>query len=125
MAEITVHWNDAAYDELMNSVTGPVADLLRDLSGQVVTVAQAAVHVRTMDRHDRRRRAGANSTAHAPGYTKSLIRPHLGRGTLTGQLYGGANAPGSPGVFLEYPAEQMDRAYPFLTTGLDSLMGRI
>lgn len=125
MGTITVRWNDRAYDDLMNSVTGPVADMLRELSDQIVTVARGAVHVRTLDPKDRRRRAGRNSTAHIPGYTKSLIRPHLGRGTLTGQLYGGANAPGSPGIFLEYPAEQMDRAYPFLTTGLDSLMGSI
>jgi hypothetical protein len=38
-----------------------------------------------------------------------------------GGLYGGVNAEADPTIFLEKPAEQMDRKYPFLTTGLDSL----
>jgi hypothetical protein len=41
------------------------------------------------------------------------------RGTYT--LYGGVNAAGNPGIFLEAPAEQMTRKYPFLTTAMDSL----
>lgn len=123
MSDIKITWNDAAYQDLMKSADGPVARMLNELSAQVATVARQVVHVRNPLTRDRRRRAGRNSTAQPPGYTKALIRPHLGRGTLTGNLYGGANAPGNPGLFLEYPAEQMDDRYPFLTTGLDSITG--
>ena len=119
---IKIIWDQKAIDGVMKSVDGPVARMLNELSAQVVTVAKSVVPVRNPARGSRGR-AGRNSTAHKPGYTKELIRPHLGRGSLTGNLYGGANAPGSPGIFLEYPAEQMTRAYPFLTTGLDSLAG--
>lgn len=120
---IDIHWDDKALDDLMKSADGPVARMLNELSAQVAAVARTVVPVRNPARGSRGR-AGRNSTAHEPGYTKALIRPHLGRGALTGNLYGGANAPGSPGIFLEYPAEQMTRQYPFLTTGLDSLAGR-
>jgi hypothetical protein len=122
MAVIKIIWNQAALDDLLKSVDGPVAKLLNELSAQVARVARSVVPVRNPARGSRGY-AGRNSTAHAPGYTKALIRPHLGKGSLTGNLYGGANAPGSPGIFLEYPAEQMHDKYPFLTTGLDSLTG--
>jgi hypothetical protein len=118
----SVRWDQAALDDVLKSADGPVGRMLIELSDQVAQVARNVVPVRNPARGSRGR-AGRNSTAHAPGYTKALIRPHLGRGTLTGNLYGGANAPGSPGIFLEYPAEQMTRQFPFLTTGLDSLAG--
>jgi len=118
-----IRWDDRTLDELLKSPEGPVGKLLLDLSVQVADVARSVVRVRDPLTRDRRRRAGRGSTAHPPGYTKALIRPHLGRGTITGSLYGGANAPGSPGIFLEYPARQMDDRYPFLTTGLDSIAG--
>lgn len=118
-----IHWDDRALDELLKSPDGPVGKMLLDLSVHVADVARSVVRVRNPLTRDRRHRAGRNSTAHPPGYTKALIRPHLGRGTITGNLYGGANAPGSPGIFLEYPASQMDDRYPFLTTGLDSISG--
>jgi len=118
-----IRWNEKALDDLLNSPDGPVGRMLLGLSVQVADVARSVVRVRDPLTRDRRRRAGRNSTAQPPGYTKALIRPHLGRGTITGNLYGGANAPGSPGIFLEYPARQMDDQYPFLTTGLDSISG--
>lgn len=122
MADVTIRWDQAALDDLLKGPDGPVARLLAEMSAQIVAVARSVVPVRNPAKGSRGR-AGRNSTAHVPGYTKALIRPHLGRGPATGNLYGGANAPGSPGIFLEYPAEQMSRKYPFLTTGLDSLAG--
>lgn len=122
VGQADIRWSQAAIDDLMKSADSPVARLLMELSEQVAAVARAVVPVRNPAKGSRGR-AGRNSTAHVPGYTKALIRPHLGRGSITGSLYGGANAPGSPGIFLEYPAEQMTRKYPFLTTGLDSLAG--
>jgi hypothetical protein len=120
--DIKITWSQEAINGLMNSVDGPVARMLNELSAQVAAVARQAVPVRNPARGSRGW-AGRNSTAQPPGYTKALIRPHLGRGALTGNLYGGANAPGNPGIFLEYPASQMTHKYPFLTTGLDSIIG--
>lgn len=109
-----------AVDELLNDPAGPVGQLIAELSEQVATVARQAVPVRDPATRNRRRRAGHGSTAHAPGYTKANIRVH---GPIRGHtsLYGGVNSPGSPSIFLEYPASQMTRKYPFLTVGLDSL----
>lgn len=121
---ITITWSQAALDSLFGSVDGPVARLLMEVSGEAAMIARGAVHVRSMNPKDRRRRAGRNSTAQVPGFTKASIRAHLGRGTATGNLYGGVNAAGNAGVFLEYPASQMDRKYPFLTTALDAIEAR-
>lgn len=109
-----------AVDDLLNDPAGPVGRLIAELSGRVAVIARRAVPVRDPATRNRRRRAGLHSTAHAPGYTKANIRVH---GPVRGHssLYGGVNAPGSPAIFLEYPASQMTRKYPFLTTGLDSL----
>lgn len=121
---IVIKWSQRALHSLFSSTDSPVARWLIDVSDEAAEIARRAVRVRSMNPRDRRRRAGANSTAAPPGYTKALIRPHLGRGTITGQLYGGVNAPGVPGLFLEYPASQMDRKYPFLTTALDEIEAR-
>lgn len=110
----------ASVDELLNDPAGPVGQLIAELSERVAVVARRTVPVRDAGTRNRRRRAGHGSTAHAPGYTKANIRVH---GPVRGHssLYGGVNAPGSPSIFLEYPADQMTRKYPFLTVGLDSL----
>jgi hypothetical protein len=122
--DIKITWSPAALDGLFKNADSPLARMLMEMSEEVATTARRLVPVRTLDRRDRRRRAGANSTAQAVGFTKASIRPHLGRGVLTGELYGGVNAAGNAGIFLEYPASQMEHAYPFLTTALDTLVAR-
>lgn len=120
-----VHLSDAAVDDLLKSWDGPVGRMITELSDEITTVAKSAVRVR--DPKSKAGRAGPKSTAHPPGYTKALTRRHLGRGSRTGNIYGGANAPGSPGIFLEYPAIQIAlnaHRYPFLTSGLDAIQGR-
>lgn len=125
MAEpVRITWDQAALDRLFGSVDGPVARMLMELSEEAAMIARAEVHVRTLNPRDRRRRAGRGSSAQVPGFTKASIRTHLGRGAMTGELYGGVNAAGNAGIFLEYPAEQYDRKYPFLTTALDAIQAR-
>lgn len=115
-----VDLNDAAVSELLTDPAGPVGQILLELSEQIVTVARAAVHVRDIP-GDRRHRAGRRSTARPPGFTRDSIRVYPPRrGTYN--LYAGANAAADPTIFLEMPASQMSRPYPFLTTGLDSLV---
>ena len=110
----------AAVDDLLNDPAGPVGQLIAELSERAADVARISVPVRDPATRDRRRRAGRGSSALPPGYTKARIRRH---GPVRGHssLYGGVNAPGNPGIFLEYPAIQYSRKCPFLTTGLDSL----
>jgi hypothetical protein len=122
---LVLRWNQARLEDLLNSPDGPVGRLIAELSGQAAAVARSAVRVRSVP-GTRRTRAGRNSTAVPPGFTKASIRVH---GPVTGSrggLYGGVNAALVPTVFLEHDpdgAEQMDRQYPFLTTGLESLAG--
>lgn len=115
-----VNIDAAAVEELLTDPEGPVGQLIAELSAQIVTVATAVVPVRDPATRDRRKRAGRNSDARPPGFTKANIRVH---GPVRGifGLYGGANAPADPTIFLELPAEQLERKYPFLTTGLESL----
>lgn len=122
---VNVHLSQAAIDGALNDWEGPVGRMIIELSDEITTVAKATVRVRNP--HSKAGRAGPNSTAHPPGYTKALTRRHLGKGSRTGTIYGGANAPGSPGLFLEYPAIQIAlnaHRFPFLTTGLDAIEGR-
>ena len=117
-----IRWHEAALEEELNSIDGPVGRLIMELSDQAALIARAAVRVRNVP-GDRRHRAGRGSTASPPGFTKASIRTHIARGSLGG-LYGGVNAAGNPGLFLEYPASQMDRKYPFLTVALDAIRAR-
>jgi hypothetical protein len=112
--------NRPSVDMLLNDPAGPVGQLIAELSERVATVARDTVPVRNPAAKNRRRRAGRGSSAQPPGWTKASIKVH---GPVRGHsnLYGGVNAAGNPGIFLEYPARQMNRKYPFLTTGIDSL----
>ena len=116
----SVRLNDAAIEEMLMDPVGPVGVMLAEMSEQIVTVAVAVVPVRDPATRDRRKRAGRNSSARPPGFTKASIHAH---GPVRGifNLYAGANAAADPAIFLEQPADQLDRKYPFLTTGLESL----
>lgn len=113
MSDVVI--SQEAVDELMRDINGPVGDLMRDLSKQIADVARAKVRVRIPGTH----RTGRTSNAKSPGYTKAHITSTVGHSKLhDGMVFGGAEAPGDPGIFLEAPAEQMHEKYPFLTTGL-------
>lgn len=102
----------------MRDIDGPVGDLMRNISHQIANVARDKVRIRTPGSH----RTGRTSNANAPGYTKANITSTVGHSKLhDGLVFGGAEAPGNPGIFLEAPAEQMHEKYPFLTTGLWSV----
>jgi hypothetical protein len=109
-----IDWDDGAIEELLNSVDGPVGQMVQELSEQVATVARNTVHIRT---------GPGGSTANPPGFTRASITAHLGYGSSG--IFGGANAAADPAIFLEYPADQMKESYPFLTTGLWSIAGEL
>lgn len=121
---IEIEWDDAALDDLLNSLEGPVGQFIGELSLRASIVATSVVHVRPGTPASAT--TGRTSNARPPGFTKARIRPHLARGAVTGGLYGGVNAPADPTIFLEMPAEQirnLGHVFPFLTTGLYSLEG--
>jgi hypothetical protein len=118
MADEPVIISQEAIDELMRDENGPVGDLMRDLARQMATVAREKVAVRVPGSQ----RTGRTSSARAPGFTKSHITYTVGHSKLhNGYVFGGAEAPGNPGIFLEAPAVQMEDTHPFLTTGLWSV----
>ena len=107
-----------AIHDLLNSMDGPVGRLLDDLSQQVVAVARRTVRVRHGNTWSPR------SDARPEGFTLANIEETL-HYDGAGRLWGGAGAPEDPALFLEEPAEQIrteGHRYPFLTTGLDSLV---
>jgi hypothetical protein len=120
VAEFEVHLNDAAIYDLLNGADGPVAQLLDELSERAAAVARARVPVRVPDFGIRRRRHFRGlSTAFPPGYT--LVSIHSNVHWYNGLIYGGIASVEEPTIFLEYPAEQMHRKYPFMSTAFDSL----
>jgi hypothetical protein len=117
-----IRWDDAAFDDLLNSWDGPVGEFIAELSDRVALVARAAVRVRVNMRGSPGR-AGPHSTARPPGFTKADIRSHRGQHADSGRIYGGANVAMDPGIYLEWPARQMNARYPFMTTGLEAIEG--
>ena len=113
-------FNDAAINGMLTDPDGPVGQLVAELSERGVQVARSVVRVRDVP-GTRRTRAGRNSTARPPGFTKASIHVHGPVRGSRGGLYGGGNSAADPTIFLEDPASQMSRRYPFMTTGLDSL----
>lgn len=110
-----VRIDEAAVFALVNDEDGPVGQFITELAGQAALVARAVVPVRTEPTWSDR------SNARPPGFTKAAIR--VARGHVNGHFWASANAPADPALFLEDPAEQLHRKYPFLTTGLWSLEG--
>jgi hypothetical protein len=110
--------SEAAVQALLDDEHGMVGRFLQDLADQMATVARATVPVRTTPTWSSR------SNARPPGFTKAAIRTRMGHHP-SGALWASANAPADPALFLEEPAEQLHRKYPFLTTGLWSLQGAI
>jgi hypothetical protein len=109
-----------AVEELLTDPAGPVGRLLQELAVQGTVIARAAAPVRNTARGSRGR-AGRGSSALPPGYTKAGVRTHDVRVGRAGTLYAGVDAPAEPAIYLEYPASQMHRKYPFLTVALDAL----
>lgn len=110
----SVHLSEAAIYDLLNGMNGPVALLLDTLSEQAASVARANVPIRKT-----RLGGSQRSTSFPPGYTLESI--HSNVHWYNGLIYGGIAAVELPTIFLEYPASQMKRSYPFMSTAFDSI----
>lgn len=121
MAEFEVHLNDVVIYDMLNGMDGPVALMLDEISERAAAIARATVRVRHLDFDipRRRRHSRGVSTSFPPGYT--LVSIHSNVHWYNGLIYGGIAAVELPTIFLEYPAEQMHRKYPFMSTAFDSM----
>lgn len=113
-------------DALMRDIDGPVGDFMRDTARKIAAVATVVAPVlKPGNVWSPRSSAFRTDTGlyKPPGYLKSHITWTVGHSKLHGgQVFGGAEAPGNPGLFLEAPAEQLEEKHPFLSTGLDSIV---
>lgn len=122
MADFEVHLDDVVIYDLLNGADGPLAAYLDTISERAAAVARATVPVRHPQLYGIRRRRhdrAGNSTSFPPGYT--LVSIHSNVHWYGGLIYGGIAAVEEPTIFLEYPASQMEHAYPFMSTAFDSL----
>jgi len=107
-----VRLDHTAIHDLLNGPDGPVTRLMTELSERVATVARVKVRVRSSPRTPR-------SDSAPRGFTKASIRADVH--WHQGLVYGGAVAAEEPTFFLEDPAEQLERRYPFMSTAIDTL----
>jgi hypothetical protein len=121
VADFEIHLNDVVIYDILNGADGPLAAYLDTISERAAAVARANAPVRHLQFGGRRRRGdrAGNSTSFPPGYT--LVSIHSNVHWYGGLIYGGIAAVEEPTIFLEYPASQMDHAYPFMSTAFDSL----
>lgn len=113
-----IEWDDAALEQLLNSIDGPVGRWLADKTEAMTSYAKASAPIQKPQNFSR----GKRSTSYLPrsfGYLKGSVRPVMGY-TTSGQLYGGTNAAYGPTFFLEYgggPHHGAERI-PFLSAAL-------
>lgn len=120
MADFILIWDDLATWEMLNDPGDLVGAMVLQLSEQAAAVARGVVHVLPGTPRSGIWTSRSNAVR-PPGTTRRSIAIH---GPLIGAhgITGGVNASADPTIFLEYPAEQMYERYPFLTTGLESLV---
>jgi hypothetical protein len=113
-----VEWNEAAIEDLLNSVDGPVGRYLTEKMTEMTAYAVAAAPIQKPKNYS----WGRDSSSYLPrsfGYLKGTVRPHMGY-TISGQLYSGTNAAWGPTLFLEYGGGRYGHAerIPFMSAAL-------
>lgn len=122
MADNDVNIDELAVEEYMHDIGGDMGLFLAEAATVIAGVAAARAPVMKPWNLGRGR---STTQALPPGSTKASIRPHGPAFDSAGNIYSGANANANATVFLEKPAKQMKKEYPFLSSGLWSLSGWI
>lgn len=115
-----IDWDNASLEWLLNSPDGPVGQMLEELGMKATEVAKVAAPIQKPQNWS----WGRNSTSYQPrsfGYLKDSVNYHMGYTKMGHQLFSGVNAAYGPTLFLEKPARQQHRSYPFLTEALWSV----
>jgi hypothetical protein len=111
----------AALDELLNSPAGPVGQVIEELSVQATGIAEAAAPFQKPENHSWSFTKSTSYTPWSTIYLKVNTRPSGFLYNARGQIFSGVNAPYGPTLFLERPARQLHRKYPFLSTAVDTV----
>lgn len=115
--DVQFNLDESTISVFLNDPAGPVGDMLGELADDVAMKARTLAPVRTGTLWNAS--ATPTSNARPPGYLKARI--HGKRGvSRQGRLYGSANAPANPLVFVAYPAKQVRTRNMFMTTALYS-----
>lgn len=117
----------ASVDDLIHDPAGPVGELILQLSLRAVMVAVTTAHVLPGTRRSSVWNPATSTAVVPPGTMRDSIHVHPPVRGSRGGMYGGANVL-FQAVFLEFPPRgsvQMYDRYPFMTTGLDSLIGTV
>lgn len=113
-----IQWDDAALDDLLNSIDGPVGKFITEKTAEMTALAEIGAPLQKRKNWS----WGRDSTSYLPrsfGYLKSTVRPVIGY-TKGGHLYGGTNAAWGPVLFLQYGGGRYGRAerIPFMSSAL-------
>jgi hypothetical protein len=123
-AENSVNIDETLVQAYMHDIDGDMGAFLAEAATVIAGVAISKAPVMKPWNMGYGRRP-SSTQALPPGSTKASIRPHGPAYDSDGNLFSGANANANATIFLEKPAKQMKKQYPFLTTGLWSLSGWI
>lgn len=118
----------ASVDDLLHDPVGPVGLLIGELSERAATVARDTANVFPGTPRSTVWNPATSSAILPSGVTRESIHVHGPVRGTRGGMYGGVNVIMLPAIFLEFPPRgsvQMYDRYPFMTTGLDSLIGTI
>jgi hypothetical protein len=115
--EIEFKLDESTITVFLNDPAGPVGNMLGELADEVAMKARATAPVRSGTLWNDS--ATLTSNAKPPGYLKSRI--HGKRGvSREGNLYGSANGPADPLVFIAYPAKHITFSNIFMSQALYS-----
>jgi hypothetical protein len=111
-----IDWNDAAIEDLLKSMDGPVGKFILEKTQQMTAMVRADAPVQKPENYSWGKRSSSYEPRSA-GYLKGGVHSAMGY-TKTNQLYGGVNAPYGPTLFLEQPARQLHEKIPFMSSAL-------
>jgi len=114
---VSLKLDDAAIEFLLSEADGPVGRYMYDMSQRMTIIAKAAAPVMK----GRNYWTARSNAVRPPGTTRASVHSVWGYDDA-GKPFAGVNALANPSIFLERPAIQMHRRYPFLTLALDPVI---
>lgn len=112
-----VRLDDLEIHALLSDADGPVGRYMYEISKKMEAIAKRAAPVMK----GRNYWTARSNAVRPPGTTRASVHSVWGYDDV-GQPFAGINALANPSIFLEKPAEQMHRKYPFLTLALDPVV---
>lgn len=113
---VNVNISEAAVYEMLNSPTGPVGEVIGELSEKAAAIAKARTPVMERVKWYPQYQYGP------PGETKASVHPSGFRYNGAGQIYSGVNVNYGPTLFLQRPARQIHTTqYMFMTQTINDL----